>query len=87
MEAKKKKTDSEWRTPEGLAKAREIRKAYHKRTYVALTLDVPKGQRDEYKIIAQSLGVSVAQFIKTALEEKIRLENLPTREMLNFPIR
>ena len=82
---KQKKTDSQWRTAEGLANAQKIRIEWRKKNYKAITLDVPKGKRDEYKIIAKGLGISMAEFIRTALEEKIGLENLPSRDMLNFP--
>ncbi len=87
MEDERKKTDSEWRTEEGLANAKKIRAEYRRKTRKAITLDVPKGKKEEYKIIAQSLGISLAEFIRNSLDEKIRLENLPTREMLNFPQR
>lgn len=44
---------------------------YHAKKYDTLTIRVAKGKRDEYKDEADKRGLSLATFIKTAVEKYI----------------
>lgn len=51
---------------------------WNKKTYDRIMLQVPKGKREELKIFADSVGLSVNDLIKKSIEEKTGID-LTTR--------
>lgn len=44
---------------------------YQKEVFDRITFVAPKGTKDEIKTIATSLGLSIGEFIRQAIDEKI----------------
>jgi len=49
---------------------------YHKKVYDQINISFPKGTRDRWKSAAESAGMTLAELVGTAVEEKIERENL-----------
>lgn len=59
----------------------EYKNSYEREKYDRVVLLVPKGEKDEFKKIAQTLNESVNQFIYKSIIERIaRIESEQNRE-------
>lgn len=63
-------------SPEAAAKQAEAIKRWHKENTEALTIRVPKGERERYKRLAEARGKSVAAIVKDYLAGECEKEGL-----------
>lgn len=56
--------------------ANKYTQEYHKKNLEQIAIRVKKGQKDYYKQAANKAGLSLANFITTAMNEKIEREHL-----------
>lgn len=51
---------------------RKANKKYLEKNYEHINLSYPKGTKDKWKLVASSRGLSLAEFVRRAVEDAIK---------------
>lgn len=57
--------------------ATKAKNKYNQKTYDRFILNLPKGEKERYKDIAEKEDMSLSAYIIQAIEEKIKRDNAP----------
>lgn len=57
--------------------ATKAKNKYNQKNYDRFILNLPKGEKERYKDIAEKADMSLSAYIIQAIEEKIKRDNVP----------
>lgn len=57
--------------------ATKAKNKYNQKNYDRFILNLPKGEKERYKDIAEKENMSLSAYIIQAIEEKIKRDNVP----------
>lgn len=63
--------------------ATKAKNKYNQKNYDRFILNLPKGEKERYKDIAEKADMSLSAYIIQAIEEKIKRDNVPQRCLFN----